>query len=155
RADAGLADAEAAPAPRLVLRLLGERRARRAHPSCKHVDVLRRAAIDPEALALHAAAALLPVVLAEPEGDASREGLDALQSAIFLPLVLQGEAEHVPVEGDALVDVVDREARARGTEPKALGLLAALVHAALRVRHRLRGLARGLGGLLLDLLRDR
>jgi hypothetical protein len=64
--------------PTLVLRLLGERRARRAHPRRQHVDVLRRDAGDPEALALHAAAALLPVVLAEPEGDASRDDLDAL-----------------------------------------------------------------------------
>ena len=59
----------------------------------------------------------------EPEGHAARDHLDAVERAVLLPALLQREAQHVAVEGQALLDVVHGEARARRAQPQALRLL--------------------------------
>src|SRR3989304_2652181 len=122
-----MAPAEGPPAPRLVLRLVHDRPAAGPDPRGESVDVLRRGAVHAEAQALHAVAALLPVVLAEPEGDAAGHELDPLERTVLLPALSGREAQHVAVEGQALLQVADREARPGRPQPQALGLLAGLL----------------------------
>src|SRR5262249_31522659 len=123
------------------------------------VDVLRGAAVHSEAQALDAILALLEIVLAQPEAHGTGDELHPLEGAVLLPRVLRHEAEHVAIEGEALLDVVHGQARPGGAQPQALGLLAVLESRL--APGRFRSLARGLRRLpsrllrgLLDLPRD-
>src|SRR6185295_2071848 len=71
--------------------------------------VLRRRAVQPEADALPAVAALDEIVLGEEDFDRPRPQARPRQPAVQLHLLGHVEAEDVAVPGDALLDVVDRQ----------------------------------------------
>src|ERR1039458_5244769 len=106
---------EVARAPGLVARLLVELAATRHDLLREDVDVLRRRAVQPEALSLLPVAALLPVVLSDHEGDAACLERDPHELSVVLPALLDDEPDDVPIPGEALLQIVYGEARRRLT----------------------------------------
>src|SRR5207245_3829935 len=134
-------DGEIARAPGLVARLLDEGAPARLDAAGETVEVLDGRAVDPEALALHAAPAFLPVVLGEREDHAAGGHLDPGELPVLHPAVLDDAAHHVAVPGQALLDVVHGEGGRYRAEPQRLGLLAGAMPGPGRalLRRRLRG----------------
>src|SRR2546422_914624 len=95
--------------PGRVRRLPIERPALRLDPRGDRVDVL--CGLDPhtESLALAAVPPLREVVLIEHGVTAARLHLNATHPARVLPALARREAEHVPVPGDAALQIVDGE----------------------------------------------
>src|SRR5437870_8432269 len=95
--------------PRRIRGLAIERPALRLDARRDRVDVLR--GLDPhaESLALAAVPPLREIVLAEHDVAAPGLHLDAAQLTVLLPAFARREPEHVPVPGDAALEIVDGE----------------------------------------------
>src|SRR5437773_10580723 len=120
----GVGDGERPIAPRRLGRLAVERPALRLDLPGDGADVLGGRYPEAEPLALLAVPSLGEVVLTQH--DVTRAGLhlQAAQTTVRFPALPRCEAEHVPVPGDALLQVVHGERRGHAAQPQRFGLLA-------------------------------
>src|SRR5512143_508410 len=113
-------------APGLVGRSLVQLAAFGLDPLREVIDALVRLAVNPETFALLAVASLLPVVLPDHEGNVPGFERHADDLSLVLPGLFDAEPENVAVEREALLQVVDREARRRRTQGERLTAIAGL-----------------------------
>src|SRR5262245_2584625 len=107
---AGLGDRECPAAPVSVLDVRVESKACLLRALGELVDVLRRAEVDPHAHTLLAVTSFLPVILIQADKGVASAHHHAEQRAAVLPSLLDSKAQCLE-EGDALLKVVDRQAR--------------------------------------------